>query len=203
MTTHASAAAALVTWMVLEARRSGRATAVGAATGAVVGLVAITPAAGFVTPLAAMAIGALAAPCSFYSLHYRATTRVDDTLDVFACHGVAGIAGAVLTGAFASKAVNPNGADGLLYGNAALVGVQVVAVLATIAFAALGSTAILAGLRLAMPLRVSLDVEVTGMDLAEHGEEAYHGSDLSDLAGRSTPLGDAVLLPASELRRRG
>ncbi|MBP6443452.1 MAG: ammonium transporter [Gemmatimonadales bacterium] len=202
LTTHASAAAALVMWMVLEARRSGRATAVGAATGAVVGLVAITPAAGFVTPLAALAIGALAAPCSFVALHYRATTRVDDTLDVFACHGVAGIAGAVLTGVFASKAVNPNGADGLLYGNAALVGTQIVAVLATIGFAALGSLAILAALRVVMPLRVELDAEVTGLDLAEHGEEAYHGSDLSDLAGRSTPLGDAVLLPASELHRR-
>ncbi len=202
LTTHASAAAALVIWMLLEAHRSGRATAVGAATGAVVGLVAITPAAGFVTPLAALAIGALAAPCSFYALHYRATTRVDDTLDVFACHGVAGIAGAVLTGVFASKAVNPNGADGVLYGNVALVGVQVVAVLATVAFAAVGSVAILAALRVVMPLRVALDAEMTGLDLAEHGEEAYHGSDLSDLAGRSTPLGDAVLLPASELLRR-
>lgn len=198
LTTHASAAAALVAWMLLEARRSGRATAVGAATGAVVGLVAITPAAGFVTPLSALAIGALAAPCSFAALHYRATTRVDDTLDVFACHGVAGIAGAVLTGVFASKAVNPGGADGLLHGNASLVGIQIVAVLATIAFAALGSVAILAGLRTVVPLRVGLDAEVQGLDIAEHGEEAYHGSDLSDLAGRSRPLGDAVLLPASE-----
>ena len=200
-TTHASAAAALVAWMLLEARRSGRATAVGAATGAVVGLVAITPAAGFVTPLSALAIGALAAPCSFAALHYRATTRVDDTLDVFACHGVAGIAGAVLTGVFASKAVNPGGADGLLHGNASLVGIQIVAVLATIAFAALGSVAILAGLRAVVPLRVGLDAEVQGLDIAEHGEEAYHGSDLSDLAGRSRPLGDAVLLPASEFGR--
>ena len=198
LTTHASAAAALVAWMLLEARRSGRATAVGAATGAVVGLVAITPAAGFVTPLSALAIGALAAPCSFAALHYRASTRVDDTLDVFACHGVAGIAGAVLTGVFASKAVNPGGADGLLHGNASLVGIQIVAVLATIAFAALGSVAILAGLRTVVPLRVGLDAEVQGLDIAEHGEEAYHGSDLSDLAGRSRPLGDAVLLPASE-----
>ena len=201
LTTHASAAAALVAWMLLEARRSGRATAVGAATGAVVGLVAITPAAGFVTPLSALAIGALAAPCSFAALHYRASTRVDDTLDVFACHGVAGIAGAVLTGVFASKAVNPGGADGLLHGNASLVGIQIVAVLATIAFAALGSVAILAGLRAVVPLRVGLDAEVQGLDIAEHGEEAYHGSDLSDLAGRSRPLGDAVLLPASEFGR--
>jgi Amt family ammonium transporter len=202
LTTHASAAAALLTWLLLEARRGGRATAVGAATGAVVGLVAITPAAGFVTPLAALLIGALAAPCSFFALHYRATTRVDDTLDVFACHGVAGIAGAVLTGVFASRNVNPNGADGLLSGNAGLVGVQLLAVVATIAFAAIGSVAILAVLGRVMSLRVPLDVEVMGIDLAEHGEEAYHGSDLSDLAGRSTPLGDAVLLPADALRRR-
>jgi Amt family ammonium transporter len=202
LTTHASAAAGLLAWIALEARTRGRATAVGAATGAVVGLVAITPAAGFVTPLAALLIGALAAPCSFHALHYRATTRLDDTLDVFACHGVAGIAGAVLTGVFASTAVNPNGADGLLYGNVRLMVVQLGAVAATIAFAAFGSLAILAVLRRVMPLRVALDVEVMGIDLAEHGEEAYHGSDLSDLAGRSTPLGDAVLLPLSELRRR-
>jgi Amt family ammonium transporter len=202
LTTHASAAAGLLTWLLLEAKHRGRATAVGAATGAIVGLVAITPAAGFVTPLAALLIGALAAPCSFYALHYRATTRVDDTLDVFACHGVAGIAGAVLTGVFASTNVNPAGANGLLAGNAGLIGVQVLAVVATIAFAALGSIAILAVLGRVLPLRVPLDVEVMGIDLAEHGEEAYHGSDLSDLAGRSTPLGDAVVLPAAVLRRR-
>jgi Amt family ammonium transporter len=132
-------------------------------------------------------------------LQYRAKTRVDDTLDVFACHGVAGIMGAMLTGVFASKAVNPAGADGLLAGHPQLVGIQLLAVGATVLFAGLGSVAILWALRLVMPLRVAVDVEMTGIDVSEHGEEAYHGSDLSDLAGRSVPLGDAVVLSASEI----
>jgi Amt family ammonium transporter len=199
VTTHVAAAAALVTWLSLELMKNGRATAVGAATGAVVGLVAITPAAGFVTPLSALGIGLLAAPCSFFALNYRASTRLDDTLDVFACHGVAGIVGALLTGVFATKTVNPNGADGLLAGNASLIGVQAIAVLATIAFASVGSLAIVMALRAVMPIRIPIDAEVTGIDVSEHGEEAYHGSDLSDLTGRSTSLGDAVVLPASEM----
>ena len=200
VTTHSAAAAALITWMVLETWRNGRATAVGMATGAVVGLVAITPAAGFVSPLSALAIGALAAPCSFFALHYRATTRLDDTLDVFACHGVAGVAGALLTGVFATKAVNPNGADGLLAGNPSLVGVQLIAVVATVAFAGTGSVVILSTLRRVLPLRVTIDAEMAGIDASEHGEEAYHESDFSDLTGRSSSLGDAVILSASELR---
>ena len=200
VTTHSAAAAALITWMVLETWRNGRATAVGMATGAVVGLVAVTPAAGFVSPLSALAIGALAAPCSFFALHYRATTRLDDTLDVFACHGVAGVAGALLTGVFATKAVNPNGADGLLAGNPSLVGVQLIAVVATVAFAGTGSVVILSALRRVLPLRVTIDAEMAGIDASEHGEEAYHESDFSDLTGRSSSLGDAVILSASELR---
>lgn len=201
VTTHSAAAAGMITWLVLELVKGGRATAVGAATGAVVGLVAITPAAGFVTPLSAILMGALAAPFSFFALHYRPKTRLDDTLDVFACHGVAGIMGAVLTGVFASKAVNPAGADGLLHGNPGLIGVQVLAVVATIAFAALASTLILFALQAVMPLRVPVEVEVQGIDLAEHGEEAYHGGDLSDLTGRKTALGDAVVISATDLAR--
>ncbi|MEN9509251.1 MAG: hypothetical protein RLZZ621_1814 [Gemmatimonadota bacterium] len=199
ITTHAGAAAGLVTWVLLELRKGGRATAVGAATGAVVGLVAITPAAGFVTPLSALAIGALTAPCSFAVLHFRPKTRVDDTLDVFACHGVAGIMGGLLTGVFASKAVNPLGADGALAGNFGLLGVQLLATVATMAFAAVMSLGILVALRAVMPLRVPLDSEVHGIDLAEHGESAYHDADLSDLTGRTTSLSDAVVLPVTVL----
>jgi ammonium transporter, Amt family len=201
VTTHAAAAAGMISWLALELAKGGRATAVGAATGAVVGLVAITPGAGFVTPLSAILMGALAAPFSFAALHYRPKTRLDDTLDVFACHGVAGIMGAVLTGVFASKAVNPAGADGLLHGNVSLMGVQLLAVVATIAFAAVASTGILYALQAVMQLRVSVEVEVQGIDIAEHGEEAYHGGDLSDLTGRKTSLGDAVVLPATEFGR--
>lgn len=200
LTTHAAGATGLVGWVLLELWRTGRATAVGAATGAVVGLVAITPAAGFVTPLAAIAIGGLAVPGSFYVLHRRARTGIDDTLDVFACHGVAGIVGAVLTGVFATRAVNPNGADGLLAGNPSLVGVQLLAVVATMAFVAAASVLLLALVGRVVPLRVAVAAEVQGIDLAEHGEEAYHGSDLSDLTGRRTSLGDAVVLPAAVVR---
>lgn len=203
ITTHTAAASALVTWILLDTWRGGHATAVGAATGAVVGLVAITPAAGFVSPMSAIAIGALAAPCSYFALQYRSKTRVDDTLDVFACHGIAGIMGALLTGVFASKAVNPNGADGLLFGNPKLIGIQLLAVMTTIVFAAVGAAAILAALRAVMRVRIPLHEEMTGIDLTEHGEEAYHGSDLSDLAGRSAPLGDAVVLSAAEFKSRG
>ncbi len=199
VTTHVAAAAALVSWMAVEAMKNGRATAVGAATGAVVGLVAITPAAGFVSPLSAIAIGALAAPCSFFALNYRATTRLDDTLDVFACHGVAGIVGALLTGVFATRTVNPNGADGLLAGNPSLLGVQLIAVVATIAFVAVGTLGIVSALQLVLPLRIPVDAEVSGIDISEHGEEAYHGSDLSDLTGRTSSIGDAVAIPASEM----
>src|SRR4051812_35323004 len=106
-TTHAAAAAGLATWMIVDLIRTGRATAVGAATGAVVGLVAITPAAGFVSTRAALAIGMLGALASYTAMQLRARTSVDDSLDVFACHGVAGIVGALLTGVFASKSVNP------------------------------------------------------------------------------------------------
>ena len=109
--------------------------------------------------------------------------------------------GAVLTGVFASKAVNPIGADGLLHGNPSLVGIQVLAVVATVAFAGTASFGILSALKLVMPLRIRVDAEVQGIDLAEHGEEAYHGSDLSDLTGRRTALGDAVVLSASDLKR--
>lgn len=199
VTTHAAAAAALLTWMTVEYFKTGRATAVGAATGAVVGLVAITPAAGFVTPLSAIAIGVLAAPCSFFALQFRSKSKVDDTLDVFACHGVAGIAGALLTGVFASKAVNANGADGLLNGNPALLGIQFVAVAATIAFAGVASFVLLRALKAVMEIRISVEAELSGIDVTEHGEEAYHGSDLSDLTGRMLSLGDAVAIPVSDI----
>ena len=177
MTTHTAAAAALVTWLVLDLARTGRATAVGGATGCIVGLVAITPAAGFVTPRSALAIGAIAACASYAAIQLRARTRIDDALDVFACHGVAGIVGALLTGVFATRAVNPAGADGLLAGNPSLVGVQALALLATMILSGTLTAGILALLRLTVGLRVSLPEELSGTDWSEHGEEAYHGSE--------------------------
>jgi Amt family ammonium transporter len=199
MTTHTAAAAALTAWMLIDVIRTGRATAVGAATGAVVGLVAITPAAGFVTPGAAIAIGVIATGASYAAMQLRARTRVDDSLDVFACHGVAGIAGALLTGVFATKAVNPAGADGLLAGNPSQLGVQLLAVGATMALAAVVTAGVLGALKATVGLRVPLASELRGVDLTEHGEEAYHGGDVGELAGAGVRLGESVAIPSSAI----
>lgn len=197
VTTHAAAAAALSAWLLLDLWRNGRTTAVGAATGAVVGLVAITPAAGFVTPRAALAIGVLASVASYSAMQLRARTRIDDALDVFACHGVAGIVGALLTGVFATRSVNPAGADGLLAGHAAQLGVQAVAVLATMALSAALTAGIIATLRAVMAIRVSLGDELAGLDASDHGEEAYHVGDVGELAG-GAPLGGVILIQPHE-----
>jgi Amt family ammonium transporter len=204
VTTHTAAAAALLTWLGLETVRGGRPSAVGAATGAVVGLVAITPAAGFVTPAGALAIGLLAAPASFAALHLRGRTGVDDALDVCACHGVAGIVGALLTGVFATKAVNPAGADGLLAGNAALLGVQALAVGVTVVFAGALSAGILALVRLVTPLRVP-DRRRDRRRRPERARRERLPRRRRDLAGRGVPLGGSVYLPPDEVGalRRG
>ncbi|HET7456881.1 MAG TPA: ammonium transporter [Gemmatimonadaceae bacterium] len=197
VTTHAAAAAALLTWLALDIRVTGQATAVGGATGAVVGLVAITPAAGYVTPLAALAIGALGACASFAAIRFRSRTRIDDALDVFACHGVAGIVGALLTGVFATKAVNAAGADGLFAGNPRQLLTQAIAVVATIAFTAPVTALVLAALRTVGSLRVPLPGELTGVDLAEHGEHAYHDGDTADIPGGRTRLSEGVILAST------
>lgn len=193
-TTHTAAAAALVAWLIIDYVRTGQATAVGAATGAVVGLVAITPAAGYVTPLAAIAIGVLAAGASNLAIHLRNKTQVDDALDVFACHGVAGILGALLTGIFATTTVNPAGANGLLYGNPHLFVVQCIAVACTMLFAAPLTAGLLVGLGAIGSIRVPLADEVTGVDLSEHGEHAYDDGDSAPLTGIGGRLSDAVVL---------
>ncbi|MFI5207999.1 MAG: ammonium transporter [Gemmatimonadales bacterium] len=196
--THVAAAAALTTWMALDLLRTRRSTAVGAATGAIVGLVAITPAAGFVTPRGALLIGGLAACASYGAILVRPRTRVDDSLDVFACHGVAGVMGALLTGVFATRAVNPAGADGLLHGNPHQLVVQLIAVVATIVLCAGGTAILLALVGAVMPLRLSVSQEIEGVDLSEHGEEAYYGGDVGALAGRRISIGDSVFLSAED-----
>ena len=203
MTTNAAACAALVTWLALDGWRSGQATAVGGATGAVVGLVAITPAAGYVTPVAALAIGSLGACASFAAIQLRNRTRIDDALDVFACHGVAGITGALLTGVFATKAVNPAGSDGLLYGNPKLLGIQAIAVVFTILFTAPVTTLVLTRLTTFGTLRVPVPDELSGIDITEHGEHAYHEGGGSDLTGAGVRLGEAVVFatPRREIEK--
>ncbi|HEX6807150.1 MAG TPA: ammonium transporter [Gemmatimonadaceae bacterium] len=199
VTTNTAAAAALTVWMLIDHVRTGRSTAVGAATGAVVGLVAITPAAGYVTPLAAIAIGALGAGASYAAMQFRARTKVDDALDVFACHGVAGITGALLTGVFATTAVNPSGADGLLAGHPAQLGVQAIAVAAAIVIAGAGTASIFGVLRAFGSLRITLADEIAGIDVSQHGEQAYHDGDLGEPAGGDVALGGSVLIAASEM----
>jgi Amt family ammonium transporter len=189
VTTHAAAAAAMVAWLLIELARGGKATGVGAATGVVVGLVAITPAAGYVTPASALVIGALAATASNCALRFRDRIRVDDALDVFACHGVAGIVGATLTGVFATTTVNAAGANGLFAGNPHLLWVQALAVVATIGFTAPVTALVMVGLKAIGSFRVSREAEVDGVDIAEHGERAY-SHDIASL-GETFALGSS------------
>ena len=192
--TNTAAAAALVTWAGLDLARTGKITAVGAATGLVVGLVGITPAAGYVTPLSGLLIGVLAAGVSYTAIQIRSRTKLDDALDVFSCHGLAGMAGALLTGVFATKLVNPAGGDGLLAGNAGQMGVQLLAVLATVAFAAIGTLGILKLVEVTIGARANIPEETAGLDLSQHGEEAYFGNDLGGLAGTGGSLGGSVVV---------
>jgi Amt family ammonium transporter len=165
--------ATLVVWTLLDYFRTGRATAVGAATGIVVGLVAVTPAAGFLSPASALLLGALAALPSYFAIGLRSRTRIDDSLDVFAGHGVGGLTGALLTGVLAQKLWNPAGADGLLHGNPGQLGLQALGSLSAALYAAAMTFAILKGLALVTSLRTATRVEGVGMDVSQHGEEAY------------------------------
>src|SRR5512145_990474 len=172
VTTNTAAAAAAVVWMFLS-WRDNKPSILGIVTGAVVGLVAITPAAGYVTPMAAILIGGIAAPISFYAIRLRQKWGLDESLDVWACHGMGGTWGALATGLFATTMVNPAGANGLFYGNPAQLGIQALAALVSIAFA-FGVTFVLAKLLSRfMGLRVSENEEEVGLDISEHGERAY------------------------------
>jgi Amt family ammonium transporter len=165
-------ACTLVVWFVLDLIRGRRVTAIGAATAIIVGCVAITPAGGFVSPGWAMALGALAALPSYGVIVYRTRTRVDETLDVLAAHGVAGFFGILFIGFVAQAAWN-GVSDGLLYGNAAQLGDQALAALAAPAYAFGATFLLLKLLGRFMPLRASADEEAMGMDVVQHGEEAY------------------------------
>ncbi|HMB92143.1 MAG TPA: hypothetical protein VKP65_14925, partial [Rhodothermales bacterium] len=165
-------AATLVVWTLLDYVRTQKITAVGVATGIVVGLVAITPAAGFISPMFALLLGGLAAVPSYFALVWRARTRLDDSLDVFAAHGVGGITGALLTGVFAQASVNGS-VDGLLFGNVTQFGIQVLSVVAVFAYSGILTFLLLKGMSLVMTVRATPKEEGHGMDLVNHGEEAY------------------------------
>jgi Amt family ammonium transporter len=171
--TNTAAATATLGWMFMDWIVKGKPTALGAASGAVAGLVAITPASGFVTPMASIIIGALAGVVCFTAVSVRAKTSVDDSLDVFGVHGIGGTLGALLTGVFATKLINSAGNDGLLYGNASQLGVQAAAVVATWIYAAIMTFVLLKVLDAIMGLRVSDHGEDAGLDVDQHGESAY------------------------------
>jgi Amt family ammonium transporter len=153
-----------------------RPSVLGAATGAVVGLVAITPAAGFVHPLAGIPIGAIASILSYQLMAWRnRTNKVDESLDVFACHGIGGTWGALATGIFATVAVNSAGANGLIYGNGMQVLKQLVAVAATAGYSFGVSWGLAKILKAAIGLRVKEEEELVGLDISQHGERAYGG----------------------------
>jgi ammonium transporter, Amt family len=174
VTTNTAAAAAAFTWILLSWWHR-RPSLLGAVTGAVVGLVAITPASGFVTPLAAIIIGAVAACLSYFAMLFRSKRNFDDSLDVFACHGVGGIWGALATGIFATVAVNSLGANGLIHGNPEQLLKQAIAVLATGGFAFVGTLIIGKVVDLTIGLRVKEAEEMVGLDISQHGERAYGG----------------------------
>jgi Amt family ammonium transporter len=171
-TTMLAPAGTLVVWTFLDAARHQKSTAVGAATAIVVGLVAVTPAAGFVGPMSAIALGAIAAVPSYYGLLWRSRSNLDDSLDVVGAHGVGGTVGALLTGVFAQKALN-GAADGLLFGNPQQLVIQAMAVGAVIVYSAAMSFALLKLIALVIPLRAEDTHETAGLDLTQHGEEAY------------------------------
>jgi Amt family ammonium transporter len=171
--TNLSAAAAGVSWMVVDWLKKGKPSAVGISVGAVCGMVAITPASGFVAPMPAIVIGLVAGVLCNYVSNWRARTKLDDSLDVFACHGVGSMWGMVATGLFASTLINASGPNGLLFGNPIQVAIQAFAVVVVAAFAFVGSYVILKAINLVTALRVSAEDEETGLDLSQHGEDAY------------------------------
>jgi len=172
VTTMLAPAGTLVVWTLLDWFRLGKSTAVGAATAIVVGLVAITPAAGFISPMNGLILGAIAAIPSYFALIIRAKTSLDDSLDVVAAHGVGGTVGALLTGVFADKALNGL-FDGALYGNPGQVGIQAAAVVTAIVYSGAVSFILLKVINLVIPIRAEATDESTGLDMTQHGEEAY------------------------------
>jgi Amt family ammonium transporter len=185
-------ACTLVVWFVLDLVVGGRVTAIGAATAIIVGCVGITPAAGYISPTWAMGLGALAALPSYALIQWRPRTRLDETLDVLGAHGLAGLTGIVFIGFFAQHSWS-GASNGLIYGHAGLLGWQLVAALAGPAYAFGCTYLILRLLKLVTPLRAGDRDQAVGLDVAEHGEEAYTSGEGAILvmpeAGSEPPVG--------------
>ncbi len=174
LTTNMAAAAATLAWMFIEWKVNGKPTVLGAATGAVVGLVAITPGAGFVTPVSAVVIGAVVSPVCYLAVsRLKHRLGYDDALDAFGCHGIGGFLGAVLTGVFCTTSVNPAGKDGLLYGNPSQLFVQLAAACFTVVFSGAMTFMLVKLVGLVVKPRVDAADEINGLDISQHGEEAY------------------------------
>jgi len=172
--TNTSAAAGALMWLILEATLRGKPTAVGAVTGAIAGLVGITPGAGFVTPLAAILIGLITSFLCFYAVSFKHKLRVDDALDTYPVHGVGGTIGAILTAFFATTEVNSGGKDGVLRGNLSELFVELAAIAIAYIIAGVGTWIILKIIAATVGLRVSDQTENQGLDIHEHGEEGYN-----------------------------
>jgi len=172
--TNLAAIAAGLSWMFCDWILKGKPSAVGLSVGAVCGLVAITPASGYIGVLPSIFIGLIAGILSNLVSNWRATrTKLDDSLDVFACHGASGVWGALATGLFATTAINPVGVNGLFYGNPHQLLIQAIAVIASAGYAFIGSFVLLKLVGIIMPLRVNAADEEKGLDATQHGEEAY------------------------------
>ena len=178
LTTNTSAAAGAISWIVLEWIFNKKPTALGSISGAIAGLVAITQGAGFVTPLSAIIIGFIGGIVSFFAIVFlKRKIGYDDALDAFGCHGIVGIWGAIATGLFSTKSVNASGADGLFYGNADLLKVNMIAAFSCAMYAAVATFVILKAISLVTKLRIDKEEESLGLDYSLHGEEAYNGLD--------------------------
>lgn len=177
VTTQIAAAIGVVSWVLAERYHRGKPTVLGAVSGGVAGLVAITPAAGFVTPVAAIFVGLIGAICCYVAVAIlKNKLGYDDSLDAFGIHGVGGMWGAIATGLFATVSVNPDGADGLFYGGDLLLP-QLVSIIVAVLFSIIGTVVIFKVVSLFMDMRVSIGAESLGVDISEHGEEAYNQSE--------------------------
>ena len=175
MTSAISSAAALVSWMLIDVINDGKPTLVGASTGLVVGLVAITPGAGFVPIWSSYIIGALVSPICYFTMNFiKHKLKIDDALDAFGCHGIGGVWGGIATGLFAKTSINSVARwDGLVFGNVHLFVAQVLSIIITAAVAVVGTLICIGIIRIFTPLRVDQKEEALGLDISQHGENAY------------------------------
>ena len=175
MTSAISSAAALVSWMLIDVIKDGKPTLVGASTGLVVGLVAITPVAGFVPIWSSYIIGALVSPICYFTMNFiKHKLKIDDALDAFGCHGIGGVWGGIATGLFAKTSINSVARwDGLVFGNVHLFVAQVLSIIITAAVAVVGTLICIGIIRIFTPLRVNQKEEALGLDISQHGENAY------------------------------